>query len=221
MDDVVLTFLDLLGVFAFSMYGAHKAITARFDLLGVLLCGALTAFGGGTIRELIVNGTPVYLHNYHYLVAALLGVTGALIIHKSFAKIEHHLLILDAIGIAIFAYVGAYRAETAGLGLAAMVFFAVVSAAGGGIVTDIISGRRPEALYKDFYPLAAIVLAIEYYYVRPENSDISALVLIGSACAVRLISVHYKRKLWQPYKNSSQKNMTRLRKLIPAKLTSS
>ncbi len=211
--------LDLIGVFAFAMFGAHKAIETRFDLFGVLVCGAITAFGGGTIRELILNGTPAYLYAYQYLAAAILGTSCAIIAHKYFAKIEKYLLVIDAIGIAVFAYIGAYRAENAHLGMAAMIFFAVLTAAGGGIISDIISGQRPEALYKDFYPLAAIVLAVGYFYVCPENGSIVALALIALAFIVRLISIRYKWKLWQPYKKPTKKTRVRLRKLIPIRLT--
>ncbi|HSX29751.1 MAG TPA: TRIC cation channel family protein [Candidatus Saccharimonadales bacterium] len=192
--------LDLIGVFAFAIYGARRAIMAKFDLFGVLLCAALTAVGGGTIREAILHGTPAYLHDYSYGIAIVVGVFCAIAIHDYFRKLEKYLLRVDAIGVAVFAYIGARRADEAGLGLLAMVLFAVLTAVGGGTLTDVITRRKPEALYKDFYPLAAIVLATGYYLVRPAAREVPvALALIALAFAVRLASLQFKCKLWRPY----------------------
>ncbi len=207
--------LDLIGVFAFAVFGAHKAITARFDLFGIISCGAITAFGGGTIRELILNGTPVYLYDYRYPMVALVGAVCAVVLHRRFAIFEKYVLVLDAVGVAIFAYIGAYRAEAAHLGLVAMIFFAVLTAVGGGVISDVVSGRRPEAFYKDFYPLAAILLAIGYFVIRPEEGSMAALTLIVCAFAIRLISIRHGWRLWRPYQKSAQKTLLRLRKFIP------
>jgi len=191
--------LDLIGVFAFAAYGSHKAIVARFDLFGVLACGALTAFGGGTIRELILNSAPAYLSDYSYLIAAIVGTVFAIAVHRHFARLEKYLLVVDAIGLAVFAYIGAHQAATHHLGLAAMVLFATLTAVGGGILSDLVSGRRPEALYKDAYPLPAIFLAIMYYLMQPlDNSSLPALSLIIAACVVRLLSLSLSIRLWRP-----------------------
>jgi len=193
--------LDLIGVFAFAVYGSHKAVVARFDLFGVLTCGALTAFGGGTIRELMLNNTPAYLHDYSFLIAAMLGTVLAIALHSRFRRLEKYLLLVDAIGIAVFAYIGAQRAGEYHLGLTAMIFFGTLTAAGGGVLSDIVSGRRPEAFYKDFYPLAAIVVAATYYLIQPSGQAVvPALTLIIFGFTVRLVSIRLKLILWKPYK---------------------
>lgn len=213
--------LDLVGVFAFALFGAHKALRAHFDLFGIVVCGALTALGGGTIRELILNSTPAYLHDANYLFAVMLGVICAIITYSYFSKIERYALVLDAIGVAVFAYIGAYRADVAQLGLLPMVLFAVLTACGGGIISDLIAGHRPEALYKDFYPLAAIVLAVAYSFLRPAPHELAALALIALAFVVRLISIHYQWRLWRPNKRGTKMMSVRKRKLIPLRQISS
>jgi uncharacterized membrane protein YeiH len=191
--------LDLIGVFAFATYGAHKAIIAKFDLFGVFVCGSITAFGGGTIREIILNETPSYLLEYDYLAVAVLGAVFAIMINDYFRKMSKTLLIVDAIGVVAFAYLGALRAEEAGLGLAAMIFFAVLTAVGGGVITDVIVRRRPEAFYLDFYPLAAIALAIGYYVLRPTGEQVLiSLALITWAFAIRVVSIRLNLRLWKP-----------------------
>jgi uncharacterized membrane protein YeiH len=190
----------MIGVFAFAVYGSHKAISARLDLFGILVCGALTALGGGTIRELILIALPVYMHSWDYLIVTSAGVAFAIVIHNHFAKLEKYLVILDAIGIAVFAYVGAYRADASHLGLAAIVLFATLTVIGGGVLCDALLGRKPDAFYKDFYPLAAIVLAMGYYLIRPAGQEaVAALALIAMAFAVRLFSIRFGLTLWRPH----------------------
>lgn len=191
--------LDLVGVFAFAVFGAHKAIAARFDLFGVLVCAALTALGGGAIREVVLQATPGFLADQNYAIVVGLGVIFAIITHRHFAKIMTFMLAVDALGLAVFAYVGALRADQAGFGLLAMVFFAVVTSVGGGIMADLVSRYKPEALYKDFYPLAAIVLAAGYYLLGPmAQKEWAALALIAAAFAVRVVSMRLKITLWKP-----------------------
>lgn len=193
--------LDLLGVFVFSVYGSHKAIAARFDILGVLVCGFITAVGGGTIREVMLHGTPAYFHDYTYAAAIALGTFFAVCVHRRFSSWERPVAALDAIGLATFAYIGAYRADMAHLGIGAMLFFAIVTAAGGGAMSDIISGKRPEMFYKDFYPLAAIVVAVGYYVTgSAARHTIPALILITLGFMVRLGSMHLRLVLWKPYR---------------------
>lgn len=211
--------LDLVGVFAFALFGAHKALQACFDLFGIVFCAAMTALGGGTIRELLLNSTPVYLYNMNYVWVVLLGVASAIITYSYFSKMERYVVVLDAIGIAVFAYIGAFRADVAQLGLFPMILFAVLTACGGGIISDLISGHRPEALYRDFYPLAAIALAIGYFFVRPDTHEPTALALIALAFVIRLISLHYKWRLWSPNKREVKSNKIRKQKLIPLRQT--
>jgi uncharacterized membrane protein YeiH len=161
----------------------------------------LTALGGGTIRECILHGTPGYLLDNTYLGTVIIGVAFAVAVHTYFVRINKYMLVIDAVGVAVFAYIGALRADQAGMGLGAMIFFAVLTAAGGGVLSDIVSRCKPEAFYKDFYPLAAILLAIAYYIVRPTEQDsVAALLLIAAAFVARVVSMWFKITLWVPHK---------------------
>lgn len=154
--------LDLLGTFAFAFFGAHKALAKHFNAYGVVICAALTALGGGTIREIVLRHTPAYFTHHIYLYVTLAGALLASLLYE-LSKPRQYILIIDAIGLSAFACIGAQKAELAGLGLPGMVCFAVLTAAGGGILTDIVTGNRPTALVGDLYILPAAIVAVLYF----------------------------------------------------------
>lgn len=156
-------YLDLLGVFAFAYYGAYHGAKAKFGLIGIVFCGALTALGGGTIRELLLQRQPIYFAHKEYLVAVLLGVAISLLMHARFARLDRYAILLDAIGLVAFAFIGAEAGYRAGVGIAGMAFFAALTAAGGGIMTDVITGRKPTALRNNYYILPTVLVAILVY----------------------------------------------------------
>ena len=59
---LLLTIFDLIGTFAFAVYGAYAGLKKNLDLFGVFVCAFLTAVGGGTIREMLLDQLPFYFH---------------------------------------------------------------------------------------------------------------------------------------------------------------
>lgn len=163
---VLVHLLDFVGAFAFAVFGSYKALEKRWNLYGIVACGALTALGGGTIRELILRHLPVYFTNRMYLYITLFGVLFAVALYKHFAKIRQYMLVIDAVGLTAFAYIGADKAAAAGLGLAGMIFFATLTAAGGGIFTDIILGKKPAMFVDELYILPAALCGVLYWLIE-------------------------------------------------------
>jgi uncharacterized membrane protein YeiH len=157
---------DLVGVFAFATFGAYQALLHEFNTFGVVLCAFLTALGGGTIREVILNHQPTYFHNNAYLIATLAGATFALLVDHWFPAIERGMLALDAVGLVIFAFIGAERAGAAGLGLAPMELFAILTACGGGILTDLVCRQRPTVCHKGSYTVVPLLTGAGYWLLR-------------------------------------------------------
>lgn len=195
--------LDLIGVFAFALYGARTALHAKFDLFGIWLCGFLTALGGGAIREIILNQQPVFFHDYTYILVASLGCAAAIAVHQYFKSVEKYVLLLDTIGLVTFAYIGATRADEMGLGVVPIILFALLTAVGGGILADLVAGRKPESLYKDAYPLAPLCLAIAYCVWRPV-SGIDVALLLGGTFLLRLLFVWLDVRVWAPHAKVSR-----------------
>jgi uncharacterized membrane protein YeiH len=150
-------YLDLAGVVVFAVSGALAAGRAHLDLFGVLVLAAVTAIGGGTCRDILLNrpvfwiARPVYL--YVIFTAALLTFVGS----QWVASLSGPLLIADALGLGLFALSGAEVAEEQHRASLVVVVMGTMSGVAGGVVRDVLSGVAPVLLRRDIYATAAVV----------------------------------------------------------------
>ena len=130
--------LDLIGTFAFAVYGSYFALKKDFDLFGIFLAAFLTAVGGGTIRELILGNIPFYFFDSNYIWVIAFGMLLTIGIFRKFHRVQKFFLVADAVGLATFAFIGASAAANANLGFFAVVFCATLTAVGGGVLRDLV-----------------------------------------------------------------------------------
>jgi uncharacterized membrane protein YeiH len=193
--------LDLIGTFTFAVYGSYFALKKDFDVLGIFVCAFLTAVGGGTIRELILGNVPFYFFDDSYILAIIFATIFTILIYRMFHRIKRFALVLDSIGLVTFAFIGASKASDMGLGIFAITFCATITAVGGGMLRDIVLGKVPEIMHRDFYASVAIILGVIYALADGKMTDfLWANLLIFSCLAIRLVAVFLKVDLWKPKK---------------------
>jgi uncharacterized membrane protein YeiH len=108
--------LDLIGVAVFAVSGVLAAARSGLDLLGGFALAALTAIGGGTLRDVLLNRHPIFwIRDARYLLVILVAATLTMAYIAFFPPPGYGLLIADALGLALFAISGAQIAEAAGL----------------------------------------------------------------------------------------------------------
>ncbi|MFO7287904.1 MAG: ABC transporter substrate-binding protein [Gammaproteobacteria bacterium] len=146
--------LDLIGTAAFGLAGFMRAERRRYNLWGAFVCTAVPAVGGGTLRDLLVGGTrhpPFILEDPSYLAVVLMVVAAGTIVTRLAPNIRETrafsetLLVLDSVGLSVFAIVGAQVALIAGLDWYYVPLCAAITAAGGGLLLDVITARPPRA----------------------------------------------------------------------------
>lgn len=187
----VIYILDILGVFAFSFLGACTALQGRLNVIAVLTCAFLSALGGGTIREVMLDRVPFYFHDRWYLIAVLLASMMAWIVREGLPLLRHVMAVLDAIGLVVFAYIGAHAAAHAHLGLSGMLLFALLTAIGGGILSDLAAHRTPQVFQNALYAVPPILLAVLYWYLADiRDQPFTVPLLLISAFAVRMLSIY-------------------------------
>jgi uncharacterized membrane protein YeiH len=150
---------DLIGVFVFAISGALAAGRRRLDLLGVLVLAAVTAVGGGTIRDLLLDRHPIFwLTDNAYLYVIIFAVLGT-ITYVKYARVPGRTLdVADALGLALFSVNGARIAEAAGMPDASAVLLGAITGAAGGLLRDILTAQIPVILQRgSLYATAAIV----------------------------------------------------------------
>lgn len=149
---------DLIGVFVFAISGALAAGRRRLDLLGVLVLAAVTAVGGGTIRDVLLDRHPIFwLADSMYFYVIIFSVLGT-ITYVKYARVPGRTLdVADALGLALFSVNGARIAVNAGMPTASAVLLGAITGAAGGLLRDILTAQVPVILQRgSLYATAAI-----------------------------------------------------------------
>jgi uncharacterized membrane protein YeiH len=190
--DTALRLLDWLGIAVFAASGALVASRKQMDAVGFVLIAAVTGFGGGTLRDLLLGRTPVFwLARPELLgIAAAAGLLVFLTAHLVESRYRA-LLWADAMGLALFAVLGAEIALVAGADPWAAVLLGVITATGGGILRDVICNELPLILRREIYITAAAVAAATYVALRlaPLPRDVALVAGIGTGFLLRAAAI--------------------------------
>jgi uncharacterized membrane protein YeiH len=187
---------DIVGVFFFAMSGT---LTARrynkLDLFGLGFVGLITAVGGGTVRDIILNAHPIaWVSHSAYIIAIIAGYIIAVIFAKKITKLTRPFITLDALGVAFAAIAGLEKSLDYGSNWAAALMFAVISATVGGVIRDIICNEIPMVLRKDLYALAVFIgggVYLAMLWLFPETNLVAEISAFVSIVLLRLLSVKY------------------------------
>ena len=157
-----ITFIDYAGVAVFAATGALAASRKQLDIIGFVFLAAVTGIGGGTFRDLIL-GVPVFwIGNRDYV---LICTVVALVVFFGAHRVESRyklLLWLDAIGLAVFAVIGAAKGMAITGSPAVSIIMGMLTACFGGILRDLLAGEPSVLLRPEIYVTAAIIGAGVY-----------------------------------------------------------
>ena len=169
----LLQFFDFLGVAVFAVSGALAAGRKHLDLLGVFVIAMVTAIGGGTTRDVLLDravfwtAQPLYL--YVILVSALLTVLWT----RRFRPPDRALAVADALGLALFAISGAQIAESAGMPGIVCVIMGTITGVAGGMIRDVLTTEIPMVLRRGQIYATAAITGITIYLVLRAGFDLA------------------------------------------------
>lgn len=150
--------LDIVGTFVFAVAGGFRATRHNLDLLGVMVLAVATGVGGGMIRDMLLGATPVAaLESELYLGVCLVGGGVAFVASSRVATEWNRVMIADAVGLGVFAAIGAMKAIAFGVGPIGVMMMAALTATGGGAVRDVLVREVPAVVRHDFYATAALI----------------------------------------------------------------
>ncbi len=174
--NLLINIFNYIGIMAFAASGAFKAYEKNLDILGGIVLGSSVALAGGIIRDVLIGIFPptniVYLP---YPVTAIAASLIAYVFYPCISKYRNALMYADAIGLGTFSAVGAEIATEHGLNVLGVVLMAAVTAAGGGVVRDVLAGEIPTIFRRDIYATVAVLGGIIYLVFKS---------LLGSETAV-------------------------------------
>ena len=191
--------MDLAGVAVFAISGALAAGRKSLDLLGVFIIATVTAIGGGTIRDVLIDRNPVFwLVDTIYLWVIIAATLFTIIYVRYRPAPLKALLVADALGLAIFAISGAQIAERAGHGGVIAVIMGAMTGSAGGVLRDILTAQIPLVLRdRDVYATAAIAGTAVYLLLESMGMNIQAATYLGIVlvAGIRFGSIFWGLKL--------------------------
>jgi uncharacterized membrane protein YeiH len=191
--------LDLVGTFVFAVSGAAAGVKHRIDLFGVLVLSIVAATAGGITRDVLIGAIPpASIHDWRYITLSLLAGFVTFFWYPLLAKMKSPVQLFDALGLGLFAVVGAGKALAFHLGPGAAVLMGVLTGIGGGMARDILVAEVPVVFTAELYAIAALagagVVVIGDTFL-PRSATI-APAIGGIVCVVlRLLAIRRGWKL--------------------------
>ncbi len=190
----LINFIDYAGTFVFAISGVLAGVERKFDLFGVFILGFVTAVGGGTLRDILIGGTPVgWMKNEIYVYIIMAALPTCYVVKNTILELKKSFFLFDTIGIGLFTVLGIQKTLSFGLSPLIAVMMGVVSAVFGGVIRDVLSTRVPLIFRKEIYAFACLAggvlyLICDYFYTENFAIIISILAVI----AIRILAIKYK-----------------------------
>ncbi len=188
----ILPLIAYTGVFVFAVTGALKARTHQMDIFGAVVLAFATAYGGGTIRDVLLGIVPVNWVNDYLALGLVLAAVGLVFLWKADSRQFKKIIFLsDAVGIGLFTAVGIEISIQHGLNNGYAVVMGVISATFGGLIADIISNTVPDLLKKGgLYATACFAGGTVYILLQKLHihKNINLFVCIALVVLLRILS---------------------------------
>ncbi len=153
MNDFV-AWCDYLGTFAFAISGIRLAASKGFDWFGAYVVGMVTAVGGGTLRDILIDEKVFWLVQPSYLIITGLALFFTIALRQQVVRANHSLFFFDSVGLGLFVVVGIAKTFAAGYAWWVALVMGTITGSFGGLIRDILINEVPLIFRKDFYALA-------------------------------------------------------------------
>ena len=189
-----LSFITYCGTFVFAITGGLKARTHKMDLFGASVLAFVTAYGGGTIRDILLGIKPVnWLDDYIALGLVMSALFIIFLLKTNIQKFNRTIFVTDAIGLAMFTIAGIKISLLAGIGEVYSVIMGVITATFGGLVADILCSNIPDLLNNaEIYATACFIGGLVFVILLRLglNSDICIL-----SCVTLIVGLRFLTKM--------------------------
>ncbi len=180
------------GIFVFAITGALKARQHEMDIFGAAMLAFVTAYGGGTVRDILVGIRPLsWINDYTALILVIIAVVIVFIFNQNVLKLQRTIFITDAIGLGLFTALGIHKCVQAQINGGYAIILGTIGASFGGLIADILSNTIPDLLKKgELYATACLIGGIIQVVLEKQgmNNTITMGICIFVVVATRIVS---------------------------------
>lgn len=167
LGETLLLLVELAATAAFALSGVMEAARKRLDAVGVVVVGFLAAFGGGTLRDLLLDQRPFFWVRHMEMlwgVLALCVLAMLFLRHRHFELTERAIQWPDALGLGLFTAAGVHQALASQMPALVAVLMGLITAVFGGVLRDVVCNEIPTA-FRDHRPYAVCSFVGGWVYV--------------------------------------------------------
>ena len=197
MEETFLFVIEVLGTVAFAISGIRLAATKGFDWFGAYTVGLVTAIGGGTLRDLLLDISVFWMQTSWYLVVTGISLATVIVFRSLLVSRDRILFVFDSIGLALFCVIGIQKTLAAGYPMWVATAMGVITGAFGGVIRDILINDEPIIFQKDIYATACLAGGLVYWLMMEAGAEAAwqqiscAIMVIG----LRIASLKYNLQL--------------------------
>ena len=197
--------IDILGTISFAVSGVLTAMKKRLDAFGILIIAFVTAVGGGTLRDVLIDANIAWMRNLTYLYVIIIASILAVIFRRKLSYVRRSLFLFDTIGIGLYTVLGVEKGIAAGFPPIICIALGTLSACFGGVIRDILCNEIPIIFRKEIYATACIVGGLTYFLLLQTPLSVNWVVILSGSMVitVRLLAVTFNVSLPSVYRDNS------------------
>lgn len=197
MEEMFLFIVEVIGTVAAAISGIRLAATKNFDWFGAYTIGLITACGGGTLRDVLLDIPVFWMQTWWYLAVTALSLLTVVVFKKLLVSNNRLLFIFDSIGLALFCVIGIQKSLAVGYPMWVAGTMGIVTGAFGGVLRDLLINVEPLVFRKDIYATACLAGAIGYWLAGLAGASPMVCQIICAAIVIglRFLTLKYNLQL--------------------------
>ena len=197
MEETFLFVTEVIGTIAAAISGMRLAATKHFDWFGAYTVGLVTAIGGGTLRDVLLDIPVFWMQTWWYLAVTALSLIVVIVFKSFLVSRDRMLFIFDSIGLALFCVIGIQKSLAIGYPMWVAAVMGIITGAFGGVMRDILINEEPLIFRKDIYATACLAGALAYWVMilldsSPMAQQITCMVVI---ILIRILTLRFNLSL--------------------------
>lgn len=189
--------IEFLGTIAFAISGIRLASAKKFDWFGAIVVGFVTAIGGGTLRDILLDVTPFWMQSSIYLWGTVLAFLIVVLFRKFLVHLNNTIFWFDCVGLGLFVVVGYEKTMMLGYAVWVCIFMGTITGIVGGILRDILINEIPIIFTQELYAVACIIGGIIFAILIYFGVDLSSTEIITAVAIVivRILAIRFSWRL--------------------------
>ncbi len=197
MEDTFLFLIEMVGTVACAISGIRLAATKNFDWFGAYIVGLVTAIGGGTLRDLLLDIPVFWMQTWWYLAVTAISLCAVIVFRKILVSRDKILFTFDSIGLAMFCVIGIQKTLAVDYPMWVAAVMGVITGAFGGVLRDILINEEPLVFRKDIYATACLLGAVVYWVIMVCGGSpfVQQISCAATVILLRVLALKYSLSL--------------------------